>query len=315
MDRAADLATVAHLPLEEGLNGRTSQFIDAMLIPRADRLHIGVPMNHHLRRENPIEGGYVHTIKPGIYRWVVVLDFKSMYPSIIIQKNLCFTTLSDQGTTVSPSGAKFLSPDVRPGVIPAILKELLADRDRLRRQMAAATTDAERQYYDGLQNAVKVLMNSFYGVLASSFYRFTDKAIGAAITSFAREAITSIIRTLEADGNQVVYSDTDSVFVLSPVGSIEGPAPSASRSPNGSPRPGSSSSSNPSTNRSSATEPRSATSGAPSGRRRSSSSEGTRRDAPTRSTTSRSRCSRSSTLSFVGTPRPPSSGPESSSDD
>ena len=65
-------------------------------------------------------------------------------------------------------------------------------------------------------------MNSFYGVLASSFYRFTDKAIGAAITSFAREAITSIIRTLEADGNQVVYSDTDSVFVLSPVASIEG---------------------------------------------------------------------------------------------
>ncbi len=222
VDKAGDLATVAHLPLEEGLNGRTSQFIDALLIPRADRLGIGVPMNHHLRRENPIEGGYVHTIKPGIYRWVVVLDFKSMYPSIIIQKNLCFTTLSDEGTTVSPSGARFLSSDKRPGVIPAILKELLEDRDRLRQKMAEATTDAERSYYDGLQSAVKILMNSFYGVLASSFYRFTDKAIGAAITSFAREAITSIIKTLERDGHQVVYSDTDSVFVLSPVATIEG---------------------------------------------------------------------------------------------
>ncbi|MCI4358581.1 MAG: DNA polymerase II [Thermoplasmata archaeon] len=222
VDKAADLATVAHLPLEEGLNGRTSQFIDAMLIPRADRLGIGVPMNHHLRRENPIEGGYVHTIKPGIYRWVVVLDFKSMYPSIIIQRNICFTTLSDEGTTVSPSGAKFLSSDVRAGVVPAILRELLADRDRLRRKMTEAATEAERQYYDGLQNAVKILMNSFYGVLASSFYRFTDKSIGAAITSFAREAITSIIRSLEADGHQVVYSDTDSVFVLSPEGSLSG---------------------------------------------------------------------------------------------
>ncbi len=69
VDKAADLATVAHLPLDEGLNGRTSQFIDAMLIPRADRLGVGVPMNHRARRENPIEGGYVHTIKPGIYRW------------------------------------------------------------------------------------------------------------------------------------------------------------------------------------------------------------------------------------------------------
>ncbi len=222
IDKAADLATVAHLPLDEGLNGRTSQFIDAMLIPRADRLGVGVPMNHRARRDAPIEGGYVHAIKPGIYRWVVVLDFKSMYPSIIISKNLCFTTLSPAGTTVSPSGARFLSREIRPGVIPAILAELLAERDQLRRRMAGAPTAAERAYFDGLQNAVKILMNSFYGVLASSFYRFTDKEIGAAITSFAREAITSIIAALAADGNEVVYSDTDSVFVLSPDASLEG---------------------------------------------------------------------------------------------
>lgn len=222
VDKAADLATVAHLPLEEGLNGRTSLFIDAMLIPRADRQHIGVPPTHRARRENPIEGGYVHTIKAGLYRWVVVLDFKSMYPSIIIAKNICFTTLSPEGTNVSPAGAKFLSADVRPGIIPQILRELLADRDRFRQLAQTATSPEGREYYDGLQNAVKILMNSFYGVLASSFYRFTDKEIGAAITSFAREAITSIIRALEADGNEVVYSDTDSVFVRSPEPSLEG---------------------------------------------------------------------------------------------
>ena len=69
---------------------------------------------------------------------------------------------------------------------------------------------------------MKILMNSFYGVLASSFYRFTDKEIGSAITSFARDAITTIIHSLEADGCEVVYSDTDSVFVKSPVQSLEG---------------------------------------------------------------------------------------------
>jgi DNA polymerase I len=222
VEKAADLATVAHLPLEEGLNGRTSQFIDALLIPRADRGGIGVPMNHRARRENPIEGGYVHTIRPGIYRWVAVLDFKSMYPSIIISRNLCFTTLSPDGTTVSPSGARFLAPEVRAGVIPQILRELLADRDRFRRSAADASSKELHDYYDGLQNAVKILMNSFYGVLASSFYRFTDKEIGSAITSFAREAITSIISSLQADGFEVVYSDTDSVFVRSPVPSLEG---------------------------------------------------------------------------------------------
>ena len=222
VEKAADLATVAHLPLEEGLNGRTSQFIDAMLIPRADARGVGVPMSHRGGRDAPIEGGYVHAIRPGMYRWVVVLDFKSMYPSIIISRNLCFTTLSPQGTTVAPSGARFLSPNVRRGIIPEILQELLTDRDRFRREARSATSRELAEYYDGLQNAVKVLMNSFYGVLASSFYRFTNKEIGSAITAFAREAITSIIRELEADGHEVVYSDTDSVFVRSPMENLEG---------------------------------------------------------------------------------------------
>ena len=222
VEKAADLATVAHLPLEEGLNGRTSLFIDAMLIPRADAHRVGVPMSHRGGREAPIEGGYVHAIRPGMYRWVVVLDFKSMYPSIIISRNLCFTTLSPEGTTVAPSGAHFLSPAVRRGIIPEILEELLRDRDHFRREARSATSPELAEYYDGLQNAVKVLMNSFYGVLASSFYRFTNKEIGSAITAFAREAITSIIRDLEADGHEVVYSDTDSVFVRSPEENLEG---------------------------------------------------------------------------------------------
>jgi DNA polymerase, archaea type len=222
VDKAADLATVAHLPLEEGLNGRTSLFIDAILIPLADQEQVGVPPTHRTGREAPIEGGYVHAIRPGIYRWVVVLDFKSMYPSIIISRNLCFTTLSPEGTTVAPSGARFLSPAVRKGLIPKILGDLLADRDRFRQLGRDGASPEVRVYYDGLQNAVKVLMNSFYGVLASSFYRFTNKDIGAAITAFAREAITGIIKDLEADGHEVVYSDTDSVFVRSPVDSLDG---------------------------------------------------------------------------------------------
>jgi DNA polymerase I len=64
-------------------------------------------------------------------------------------------------------------------------------------------------------------MNSFYGVLASSFYRFTDPRIGASITAFAREATKDLIRKLEAEGLKVIYSDTDSVFFLSPYQNLE----------------------------------------------------------------------------------------------
>jgi DNA polymerase I len=59
-------------------------------------------------------------------------------------------------------------------------------------------------------------MNAFYGVLASSFYRFNDPKVGASITAFARERIKGIIGELEAEGVKVVYADTDSVFFQSP---------------------------------------------------------------------------------------------------
>ena len=222
LDKASALATVANLPLEEGLNGRTSLFVDSLLIPRADRKKIGVPQNRYARSDTQIEGGYVHTIKPGLYNWIVVLDFKSMYPNIIISKNLCFTTLSAGGPTVSPTGARFLTADQREGLIPEVLRELLTERDAIRQRGRDATSPELQRYFDGLQAAVKILMNSFYGVLASSFYRFTNPDIGAAITLFGRQAITTIIKTLEDDHIEVVYSDTDSVFVKSPQPNLEG---------------------------------------------------------------------------------------------
>src|SRR5437667_10820410 len=64
-------------------------------------------------------------------------------------------------------------------------------------------------------------MNAFYGVLASSFYRFNDPKVGASITAFARERIKVIIADLEADGVKVVYADTDSVFFQSPTPGLE----------------------------------------------------------------------------------------------
>ncbi|MFH0816990.1 MAG: DNA polymerase domain-containing protein [Methanobacteriota archaeon] len=221
LQKMMDLATVSMLPLDDVLNGRTSVLIDSILIREADKLGIGVMMNRHERRETQIEGGYVHTIEPGIYPWVCVLDFKSMYPSLIISKNICFTTLSKDGANVSPTGEKFLAREVREGVVPKVLGGLMARRDEIKKSMKQAKTPEEKAYYDGLQQAVKVLMNAFYGVFASAFYRFTNPKIGASITAFARENTKGIISSLEAEGHKVIYGDTDSVFVQSPTPELE----------------------------------------------------------------------------------------------
>jgi DNA polymerase I len=210
---------VSKLPLDDVVNGRTSNFIDSILIREADRAGVGVPMMRTKGSAESIEGGYVHSLEPGLYDWVAVLDFRAQYPSIIIEKNICFTTLSEEGATVSPIGVKFLSKEQREGLLPRILARLLRDRAEIRRRMEEDPD--HRQYYDGLQGAVKVLMNAFYGVLASSFYRFTDPKIGASITAFGRENVKSVIAQLEAEGIKVLYADTDSCFWQSPTPALE----------------------------------------------------------------------------------------------
>jgi len=215
------MSTVSKLPLDDAMNSGASQLVDSLLIRAADRRGVATPLTGRGLEEESVEGGYVHSIAPGLYHWVGVLDFKSMYPSLIIAKNICFTTLSPEGTIVSPTGARFLDASVRRGIIPELLSDLMKQRDAIKERMKHCTGD-EYTYLDGLQNAVKILMNSFYGVLASSFYRFTSYAIGGSITAFARETTKGVIEQLEKEGITVIYSDTDSVFFKSPVETLEG---------------------------------------------------------------------------------------------
>ncbi|MCJ7562378.1 MAG: DNA polymerase II, partial [Thermoplasmata archaeon] len=223
LPRSMDLAAVSKLPLDDVVNGTTSQLIDSILIRLADENNIAVPMtSRNYDDAEMIEGGYVHDITPGLHHWVLTLDFRSMYPSTIISKNICFTTLHPDGSIVSPSGARFLDKSERVGLLPRILENLMAERAATKKAMKDAETAEEKDYYDGLQDAIKILMNSFYGVLASSFYRFTDPSIGASITSFAREATKELIKKLESESLTVIYSDTDSVFFLSPQQNLEG---------------------------------------------------------------------------------------------
>ena len=222
IEKTLDLAAVSKLPLEDVLHGRTSNLIDSILIRAADRAGVAVPMmKMRGGRVEQIEGGYVHSLQPGLYEWVISLDFRAMYPSLIIENNICFTTVSQDGTIVSPTGAKFVAAEVKKGLLPVILANLMRERQDVRAKARDATDAQMKEFYEGLQAAIKVLMNAFYGVLASSFYRFNDPKVGASITAFARETIKGIIVELEKEAVKVVYADTDSVFFQSPTPGIE----------------------------------------------------------------------------------------------
>ena len=200
----------------------------------ADRTAIGVPLTGSAdKKEGQIEGGYVHDVKAGLHRWVAILDFKSMYPSIMIGKNICYTTRIDDSSTdqpaedeisyESPTGAKFRNEEGRRGMVPTLLEDLMSQRDVHKAGMRNAKDDAKRSYHDQMQYAVKILMNSFYGVFASGFYRFTHRQLGESITAWARQNIKTIIQKLGDEGQHVVYSDTDSIFVKTPVEGVSNP--------------------------------------------------------------------------------------------
>ena len=227
VERKEALAAVAKTTVETAAAGTTSQWIDSLVIRLADSENIAVPMTQSgPRRRDQIAGGYVHEVEPGLKPWVAVLDFKSMYPSIMISQNICSTTLvrdesKEESHNVSPEGtARYVSLDERKGLVPRLLSKLMEQRDYHKSELKKAreTGDEEVAFlHDQLQYAVKILMNSFYGVFASSFYRFTHPDLGASITEWARHNIRTIINNVETDGHDVVYSDTDSIFVKAPV--------------------------------------------------------------------------------------------------
>jgi len=225
--RKEALASVSRVPLETAIGGTTSQWLDSLVIRLADRESVAVPMTKGgPRSRDQIAGGYVHEVEPGIHPWVAVLDFKSMYPSIMIANNICSTTRIDQSAITeyevheSPMGTRFIAREGRAGLVPRLLEDLMAQRDRQKAALAecrASGDEAGVLFHDSLQFAIKILMNSFYGVFASSFYRFTHPDLGASITAWARSNIRELIETLESEGHPIVYSDTDSIFVRAPV--------------------------------------------------------------------------------------------------
>lgn len=156
-------------------------------------------------RAGYVVGGTVLDSRPGIFSWVAVLDFKSLYPSVIRTFGIdpvAFAGAGDleEGMLRSPNGALFRRGDA---ILPRLVSELHERRNRAKAEGDRATS-----------TAVKLLMNSFYGVLGTASCRFANSPVANAITSFGGEILRRTKAVVEAMGLTVLYGDTDSVFVL-----------------------------------------------------------------------------------------------------
>jgi len=223
VDKGFNIGAIAKLPLNYAMENKTTQLIDSLLIREADREGYAVPCTRSKsegEEEEPIEGAYVHETATGVRNWIATLDCKSMYPNIMINHNLCFSTYDPKGgTIISPTGAKFKDPSVKKGIVPRVVEQLITDRNRIKKLMKEKPDWFD--FYDGLQYGIKIVANAIYGIFASNFYRFTNREIGESITAYGREMTTSIIKMLNEEGYEVVLADTDSVGVQCPYDNLE----------------------------------------------------------------------------------------------
>lgn len=177
--------------------------------------HLYIPLMHRQgfvapnlgeREPEASPGGFVMDSRPGLYESVLVLDYKSLYPSIIRTFLIDPVGLveglrhpDDSESVAGFRGARFSRTR---HCLPAIVARVSEGREVAKRNRNAP-----------LSQALKIIMNAFYGVLGSSGCRFFDPRLASSITLRGHEIMRRTRELIEAQGHAVIYGDTDSTFV------------------------------------------------------------------------------------------------------
>ncbi|MDF0604999.1 DNA polymerase II [Neisseriaceae bacterium TC5R-5] len=197
-------ANVTGLPVDR--NGGSVAAFSHLYMPQMHRLGFVAP---NLGEQPPeaSPGGFVMESQPGLYDSVLVLDYKSLYPSIIRSFLIDPVGLvaglrqsDEEETSVAGfRGARFSRTR---HCLPAIVAKIAQGREV-----------AKQGHNQPLSQALKIIMNAFYGVLGSTGCRFFDSRLASSITLRGHEIMHKTRELIEAQGYAVIYGDTDSTFV------------------------------------------------------------------------------------------------------
>ncbi|KZX17664.1 DNA polymerase II [Methanobrevibacter cuticularis] len=179
-----------------------------------------------------ITGGYVKEPETGLHENLVQFDFRSLYPSIIISKNISPDVLLRKSFDVDHNIANynnankelndddyFISPEYSDkfakspqGFIPSVIGEVLNERFRIKKEMKDAKNKDEMKILDVQQSALKRLANTMYGIYGFSRFRWYSIECAESITAWGREYIKDTIKKAEKHGFYAIYADTDGFY-------------------------------------------------------------------------------------------------------
>jgi len=219
LDFAVQLSNLVGLPLDYVGTAAVGFRVEWFLIRRAYKISELVPERVE-RPYFPYAGAIVLEPKPGIHENIAVLDFKAMYPNIMITQNVSPDTYISPNDTAPPSSVN-VAPEVGhrfraepPGFYKKVLSHLIGVRDEIRPKLKKLSPkSAEYRVLDARQKAVKVITNASYGYTGWIGARWYIKPVAEATTAWGRQTILNTIELSKKTGLEVVYGDTDSIFV------------------------------------------------------------------------------------------------------
>lgn len=204
----SELARATHVPIEFFSSRGAAIKVLSQIYHEAGKSGYLIPDMGIQSGTEGFEGAFVMEPIKGFYSEpIAVMDFSSLYPSIIISKNMCYTTLLSKeqyitlGGTKSPSNDCFCSSNVKEGLLPRILKNLLVARKETKNQLKTTTDPFLKRSLDGRQLALKICANSIYGFTGSPTGQLLCVEISQSTTAFGRDMIAQTKELIETNYN------------------------------------------------------------------------------------------------------------------
>jgi DNA polymerase alpha subunit A len=175
------------------------------------------------KKKDKFKGGLVFEPEKGLWdKFVLVMDFNSLYPSIIQEFNICFTTVERSDLTEDDEKVPEVPTDQEQGILPRLIATLVSRRREVKKLMKSkdATAD-ELATWDIKQLALKLTANSMYGCLGYTKSRFYARPLAMLTTYKGREILTRTKDMAEEKALRVIYGDTDSVMIYTNVDNIQ----------------------------------------------------------------------------------------------
>jgi DNA polymerase alpha subunit A len=166
------------------------------------------------KKKDKFKGGLVFEPEKGLYdKFILVMDFNSLYPSIIQEFNICFTTV-ERGGDDDENQVPEVPTEQTQGVLPKLISTLVSRRRQVKSLMKdKRATPEQLAQWDIKQQALKLTANSMYGCLGYVRSRFYARPLAMLTTFKGREILRSTKELAESSLLQVIYGDTDSVMI------------------------------------------------------------------------------------------------------